>query len=98
MPDQPKTATGSLEHLEFPGEDAAYRPARNALLVEEMALRRQIERVNMQRRDLPSGGPVSEDYVFEGLGADGHPTPLKLLELFAPGKESLALYSFMYGP
>jgi len=30
----------SLQHLRFPGESAAYRDARNALLDEEMALRR----------------------------------------------------------
>jgi predicted dithiol-disulfide oxidoreductase (DUF899 family) len=97
MPDHAASPAGSLEHLHFPGENAAYRAARNTLLDEEMALRRQIERVNAQRRALPPGGPVGE-YVFEGLGADGHPKPLKLLELFGPGKDSLALYSFMYGP
>jgi predicted dithiol-disulfide oxidoreductase (DUF899 family) len=87
-----------MEHLQYPGESATYRTARNALLEEETALRRQIERVNVQRRTLPPGGAVREDYVFEGLGPDGHPAPLKLSELFAPDKGSLALYSFMYGP
>jgi predicted dithiol-disulfide oxidoreductase (DUF899 family) len=87
-----------LEHLQFPGESAAYRAARDALLDEEMALRRHIERVNALRRALPFGGLVREDYVFEGPGADGRPAPLKLSELFAPGRNSLALYSFMYGP
>ena len=88
----------ALEHLRFPGEDAAYRAARNALLDEEMALRRQIERVSARRRALPLGGMVPEDYVFEGLDLDGIPQPIKLSQLFAPGKDSLALYSFMYGP
>lgn len=92
------TLAPGMEHLQFPGESAAYRQARNALLDEEMALRRHIERVNVQRRALPPGGLVLEDYVFEGLGADGHPALLKLSELFAPGKDNLALYSFMYGP
>ena len=91
-------ASGALEHLHFPGESAAYRTARNALLDEEIALRRQVERVAAQRRALPPGGLVTQDYVFEGLGADGQPVPIKLSELFAPGKDSLALYSFMYGP
>ena len=98
MHDQIESTRGSLEHLQFPGENATYRTARNALLAEEMALRRQIERVNVQRRALPPGGSMREEYVFEGLGADGHPTPLRLGELFAPGRDSLALYSFMYGP
>jgi predicted dithiol-disulfide oxidoreductase (DUF899 family) len=39
-----------LRHLSFPGESMEYRAARNALLVEEMELRRQIERVANQRR------------------------------------------------
>ena len=88
----------AIEHLHFPGESAAYRTARNVLLDEEMALRRQVERVAAQRRALPPGGLVPHDYVFEGLGADGNPVSIKLTQLFAPGKDSLALYSFMYGP
>jgi predicted dithiol-disulfide oxidoreductase (DUF899 family) len=88
----------AIEHLHFPGESAAYRSARNALLEEEMALRRQVERVAAQRRALPPGGLTPQDYVFEALGADGNPVSMKLSELFAPGKDSLALYSFMYGP
>lgn len=98
MTDKIENSTHSLQHLKFPGESAAYRAARNALLAEEMALRRQIERVSAQRRTLLMGGPVREDYVFEALGADGRPGPLKLSELFAPNRNSLALYSFMYGP
>ena len=86
-----------MEHLQFPGESAAYRTARNLLLDEEIALRRHIERVIVQRRALPPGGLV-QDYVFEGLDDKGRPVPRKLSELFAPGKASLALYSFMYGP
>lgn len=87
-----------MEHLQFPGESAAYRSARNALLEQEMDLRLQIERVAAQRRALPPGGAAREDYVFEGPGPNGHPMPMKLSELFTPGKETLAIYSFMYGP
>jgi hypothetical protein len=39
--------------------------ARNALLAEEIALRKQIEAVAAQRRALPPGVEVPEDYVFE---------------------------------
>ncbi|HEY1632253.1 MAG TPA: DUF899 family protein [Rhizomicrobium sp.] len=87
-----------MEHLEFPGESAEYRAARNTLLEDEMALRLQIEHIAAQRRALPPGGPLKEDYVFEGVGPDGGPTKIRLSELFAPGKDSLVLYSFMYGP
>jgi len=96
MHDDPKPHR-PLEHLKFPGEDTAYRTARNALLDEEIALRRQIERIAAQRRTLPPGGLVQEDYVFEGLDRNRRPAQMKLSELFAPGKDSLAIYSFMYG-
>jgi predicted dithiol-disulfide oxidoreductase (DUF899 family) len=98
MNDKPATHSVSLQHLAFPGENAEYRAARNALLDEEMALRRQVERVAAQRRALPLGGAIREDYAFEGLAADGAPQMVKLSELFAPDKHVLALYRFMYGP
>jgi len=89
---------GRLEHLHFPNEGASYRHARNALLGEEMELRRQVERVAAHRRALPKGGAVREDYVFESAGENGKPTGVKLSQLFAPGKDTLAVYSFMFGP
>ena len=48
------------------------------------------------RRALPPGGLVSEDYVFEGAGAGGTVQKIKLSELFAPGKNSLIIYNFMF--
>ena len=44
------SAVLSTCHLHFPGESVEYRGAWNALLAEEMELRRQIERVAAQRR------------------------------------------------
>jgi predicted dithiol-disulfide oxidoreductase (DUF899 family) len=55
-----------MQHLRFPNESTAYREARNALLAEEMELRRQVERVAAHRRALPMGGELREDYAFEG--------------------------------
>jgi predicted dithiol-disulfide oxidoreductase (DUF899 family) len=81
-----------MEHLHFPNESAEYRRVRNALLEEEMALRRQLERVAAQRRALPPGGVVPEDYLFDGACG-----PVKLSQLFR-GKGTLAIYSFMFGP
>ena len=88
-----KASSPALHHVHLPGESAGYRAARNALLAEEIALRRQTERVAAQRRALPAGGMIPEDYQFDGDGG-----PVKLSELFAPGKDTLAIYSFMYGP
>ena len=70
-----------LHHLTIPGESAEYRTARNLLLDEEIALRRQIERVAAQRRALPLGGVLAKDYAFDGNGGT-----VKLSDLFAPGK------------
>jgi predicted dithiol-disulfide oxidoreductase (DUF899 family) len=80
----------------FPGESAEYRAARDKLLEQEIQLRRDTEAVAVARRDLPAGGAVPEDYVFRGLGADGAPTDVRLSELFAPGRDSLAIYSMMF--
>jgi predicted dithiol-disulfide oxidoreductase (DUF899 family) len=82
-----------LHHIAFPNESVEYRAARNALLAEEMELRRQVERVAAQRRALPPGGVVKKSYVFEGAAG-----AVALRELFAPGNDTLAVYSFMYGP
>ena len=82
--------------LTFPGESAEYRAARDRLLDEEIELRRAMERVALARRRLPPGGLVAEDYVFQGVGADGTPTDVRLSELFAPGKDSLVIYNFMF--
>ena len=81
----------------FPNETNAYRTARNQLLGAEMELRDHVARVAEQRRKLPMGGGVREDYVFDEL-VRGASRNVNLSGLFAPGKDSLFLYSFMYGP
>ncbi|MGP3984877.1 DUF899 family protein [Streptomyces sp. KR80] len=82
--------------MTFPGESAEYRAARNRLLEQEIELRRATEAVAAARRRLPPGGLIPEDYVFQGAGPDGTPTDVRLSELFAPGKDSLVIYSFMF--
>src|SRR5262249_10814320 len=87
----------AMEHLRYPNESAEYRAARNALLEDEIALRAQIEAVAAQRRALPLGGKVPEDYVFERSGRTSMPEKVRMSELFGP-HDTLILYSFMYGP
>jgi predicted dithiol-disulfide oxidoreductase (DUF899 family) len=82
--------------VEFPGESEEYRVARDRLLAEEIELRRQMEAVAAARRELPPGGEVPEDYLFQGEGPDGKPMDVRLSDLFAPGMDSLAIYSFMF--
>jgi len=79
--------------MKWPGESDEYRRARDELLQSEIELRRQEEAVAAQRRALPLGGAVPEDYAFDG--ADGE---LRLSALFAEGKDTLFPYSFMFIP
>ncbi len=76
----------------FPNESAEYRQARNALLAEEIELRRHIERVAEQRRALPAGGEVPQDFEF--ISEHG---PVHLSELFGD-TSPLHVYSMMFGP
>jgi predicted dithiol-disulfide oxidoreductase (DUF899 family) len=86
----------------FPGESDSYRQARNQLLQAEVDLRRHVEEVAAQRRQLPLGGQIPEDYVFDEGSADINDTQtvrqVSLSQLFQPGKDTLAIYSFMFGP
>ena len=82
--------------ITLPGESPEYRAARDRLLEQEVELRRATEAVAAARRELPPGGRVGMDYVFDGAGADGAPAQVRLSELFQPGKDSLVLYSFMF--
>jgi predicted dithiol-disulfide oxidoreductase (DUF899 family) len=88
----------SAQHTkQFPNEDQKYRTARYKLLEEEIELRRHTERVAQMRRELPMGGKLKEDYVFDEV-ANGEPRKVKFSELFTPGKPSLVIYSMMYHP
>jgi predicted dithiol-disulfide oxidoreductase (DUF899 family) len=78
----------------FPGESDEYRRERNRLLEAELELRRQIERVAAQRRALPPGGTVPTDYVFEEVAEDAG--DVSFSQLFAPDKDALVIYSFMF--
>ena len=75
-----------------PNESVVYRTARNALLVEEIELRRHIEHVASQRRALPDGGEVPND--FEVVSETG---PIRFSSLFG-NKDTPMVYSMMYGP
>lgn len=83
---------------QFPNEAEEYREARNRLLEAEIELRSRIEEVAAARRALPVGGRVQEDYAFEALNEAGDVETVRLSELFAPGQDTLVIYSFMYGP
>jgi predicted dithiol-disulfide oxidoreductase (DUF899 family) len=88
----PATQLAERNRARYPNESEAYRRARKALLAEEIELRRHIERVAEQRRQLPAGGEVTSDYRFEGERG-----PVTLANLFV-GKQTLIVYSYMFGP
>ena len=96
MPDTPmltpalQLAATSKAH--FPNESAEYREARNALLAEEIELRRHLEHVAAQRRAQPQGGEIPQD--FDLISESG---PIHLSNLFGD-KDTLLIYSMMYGP
>jgi predicted dithiol-disulfide oxidoreductase (DUF899 family) len=76
----------------FPNESAEYRAARNALLVAEIELRRQLERVAAQRRALPAGGEIPQDFELVSESS-----VVRFSSLFGD-KDTLMIYSMMYGP
>jgi predicted dithiol-disulfide oxidoreductase (DUF899 family) len=89
---KPAAELARASNFGFPNESAEYRRAREALLAEEIELRRHIERVAEQRRALPPGGEVKKNYAFEGEQG-----PLSFSELFGD-KDTLVVYNYMYGP
>lgn len=82
----------------FPHESEDYRVARDALLTKEQELRALQEEVAHMRRDLPLGGALKEDYLFQEVAlADGSTTDIRFSDLFGD-KSDLLAYSYMYGP
>ena len=80
-----------MANITYPNESGEYRAARERLLEQEIDLRRRMEQVAAARRALPPGGVVPEDYVFRGAAS-----AVRLSELFAAGRDSLVIYSFMF--
>jgi len=86
-----------MSELRYPNETRAYRDARDELLKAEQELVDNVKAVAAKRRTLPPGGELKEDYVFQRAN-DGHVGErVKFSELFGD-KNTLILYSFMYGP
>jgi predicted dithiol-disulfide oxidoreductase (DUF899 family) len=77
----------------FPGETAEYRKAREALLAEEIEVRRHLTRVSEQRQALPPGPVIKNTYRFK----DENAFEVGLLDLFG-NKDTLVTYFWMYGP
>lgn len=98
MSDQLKPTAEIAESVDKfpPGASAEWRAARRKLLQAEIEQRRVMEAVAVQRRALPPGPALVEDFQFDGLGADGHPTKLGFGDLFRDGTNSLVVYHYMF--
>ena len=81
----------------YPNEPQEYRAAREALLKEEQELVEKVKAVAERRRQLQRGGELKEDYVFQWANDGTVGKPVKFSELFGD-KDTLLLYSFMFGP
>jgi predicted dithiol-disulfide oxidoreductase (DUF899 family) len=81
----------------YPNESEEYRAARDALLKDEQELIEKKRAVAEKRRKLPPGGELKEDYVFQWANDGKVGQPVKFSALFGD-KDTLILYSFMFGP
>jgi predicted dithiol-disulfide oxidoreductase (DUF899 family) len=92
---------GTTHAFRFSSESPEYRHARDRLLQAELDLVKQVDAVARMRQRLPLGG-AAPDYVFEEGAADLNDRDtvraVRLSQLFEPGKDTLVVYSFMYGP
>ncbi|OEY67330.1 DUF899 family protein [Marinobacter sp. X15-166B] len=86
-----------MSELRYPNESSAYREARDALLKEEQALVDQVKALAEKRRQLPLGGELKTDYVFQWATDGKVGQRVTFSDLFGD-KHTLLLYSFMYGP
>lgn len=86
-----------MSELRYPNETREYREARDGLLKEEQELVDKVKSVAATRRTLPLGGQLKEDYVFQCANDGKVGTTVRFSELFGD-KDTLLLYSFMFGP
>jgi predicted dithiol-disulfide oxidoreductase (DUF899 family) len=86
-----------MAELRYPNERKEYRVAREALLKDEQKLVDQVKALAEKRRKLPLGGELKEDYVFQWANDGKVGQRVKFSELFGD-KNTLLLYSWMYGP
>jgi predicted dithiol-disulfide oxidoreductase (DUF899 family) len=87
----------NMSELRYPNESREYRDARESLLKDEQELVDKVKSVAERRRNLPPGGQLKEDCIFEWANDGKVGKSVKFSELFGD-KNTLLLYSFMFGP
>ena len=86
-----------MSDVRYPNERSEYREARDQLLGDPAGADRQGEGGAAKRRTLPPGGALKEDDVFQWASEGKIGQEVKFSELFGD-KDTLLLYSFMFGP
>ena len=87
-----------MSELRYPNESKDYRDARDALLKDEQELVDKTKAVAEKRRKLPLGGAAERGLRLPvGQRRQGRQQRVKFSELFGD-KNTLLLYSFMFGP
>src|SRR5262245_8360827 len=86
-----------MSDLLYPNETSEYREARDALLKDEHELIEKVKLVAERRRSLRLGGMLKEDYIFQWANDGKVGRSVKFSELFGT-RDTLLLYSWMYGP
>jgi len=86
-----------MSELRYPNETQAYRDARAAMLKDEQELVARTKAVAAARRQLPPGGQLKEDYALQWANDGKVGQRVTFSELFGD-KDTLILYSWMFGP
>ena len=86
----------SRHNKRYPNESPEYRAKRDEILELEVELRAKIEELGNKRLELPPGGKLKKDYKFEEQNRSGDIVSINFSSLFAPEKNTLAVYSYMY--
>ncbi|TMJ34621.1 MAG: DUF899 domain-containing protein, partial [Alphaproteobacteria bacterium] len=71
-----------MSELRYPNESREYREARQSLLKDEQELVDKVKSVAEKRRQLPRGGELKEDYVFQWANDGKVGKRVKFSELF----------------
>ena len=87
------TELAAKRKARFTNESSAYSKAREALLAEEIEVRRHLGRLAQQNRELPEGPEMPDGWKFVGMNGG----EVGLAEMFG-AHDTLVLYHWMYGP
>ena len=83
---QPQSLETNMTERRYPNESREYRDARDALLKDEQELIDKVKSVAARRRELPLGGELKDDYVFQWANDGKVGRSVKFSELFGDKK------------